>query len=241
MQTSEKQVHRTWEHRAASPLRGAYPCASRGGASTIFSVGGSEADSGLGSCSFRPTAAASSRTTCAATLSSWARAAVTKDSLEALVSISSSSTTPSSRSAIFSSLLARPLCKLFVLHLSCLLPRTSEVLLVASTKPCAAQGACRPARRFPPAPFQEVREHVVVGKPRASRDQPAALRLQPAGHRAQCIPRCAGRVRREYDLDHLTIGNPSLLTDSGAPLWGKPVWGKGKEERGTGELGSYRK
>ena len=43
-----------------------------------------------------------------------------------------------------------------------------------------------------------------------------------------------------HNLDHLAIGKPSLLTDSGAPLWGKPVWGKGKEERGTGELFSYR-
>src|SRR5215212_5946227 len=103
MRTSEKQAHRTRQHRAASPCRGAYPCASRGGFSTIFSLGGSEVDSGWDSCSFRPTAAASSRTTCAATLSSWARAAFTKASLEALVSISSSSTTPSSRSAIFSS------------------------------------------------------------------------------------------------------------------------------------------
>ena len=43
-----------------------------------------------------------------------------------------------------------------------------------------------------------------------------------------------------HNLDHLAIGKPSLLTSSGAPLWGEPVWGKGKEERGTGELCSYR-
>jgi hypothetical protein len=54
-----------------------------------------------------------------------------------------------------------------------------------------------------------------------------------------CVAQVASVV--SHDLDHLTVGNLSLLNDSGAPLWGKPVWGKGKEERGTGELGSYRK
>ena len=87
---------------------------------------------------------------------------------------------------------------------------------------------------------QEVREHVVVGKPRASREQPAAF-----GSSQQGIERSVSFVARvasvvSHSLDHLAIGKPSLLTDSGAPLWGEPVWGKGKEERGTGELCSYR-
>jgi hypothetical protein len=73
-----------------------------------------------------------------------------------------------------------------------------------------------------------------------------ATSRQPLGSSQQGIERSVFLVAQvasvvSRDLDHLTIGNPSLLTDSGAPLWGKPVWGKGKEERGTGKLGSYRK
>jgi hypothetical protein len=39
-------------------------------------------------------------------------------------------------------------------------------------------------------------------------------------------------------LDHLAISRLSHLKEPGTPLWGEPMWGKGKEERGTGELGS---
>ena len=83
---------------------------------------------------------------------------------------------------------------------------------------------------------QEVREHVVVGKPRASRDQPAAL-----GSSQQGIERSVFLVAQvasvvSHDLDHLTIGNPSLLTDSGAALWGENPCGE--RERRSGAPGS---
>jgi hypothetical protein len=39
-------------------------------------------------------------------------------------------------------------------------------------------------------------------------------------------------------LDHLAIGRLSHLKEPGTPLWGEPMWGK--EEGGTGGLGSYR-
>jgi hypothetical protein len=79
-----------------------------------------------------------------------------------------------------------------------------------------------------------------VGKPRASSDQPAAFGSSQQGkERSVSFVAWVASVV-SHGLDHLAIGKPSLLTDSGAPLWGEPVWGKGKEERGTGELYSYR-
>ena len=105
---------------------------------------------------------------------------------------------------------------------------------------CAAQGACRPALDDLHLRLsQEIREHV-VGKPRASSDQPAAFGSSQQGkERSVSFVAWVASVV-SHGLDHLAIGKPSLLTDSGAPLWGEPVWGKGKEERGTGELYSYR-
>src|SRR5215213_5883275 len=74
----------------------------------------------------------------------------------------------------------------------------------------------------------------ISSKPRASREQPAAF-----GSSQQGIERSVFFVAQvasvvSHNLDHLAIGKPSLLTDSGAPLWGEPVWEKGKEERAPG-------
>jgi hypothetical protein len=115
----------------------------------------------------------------------------------------------------------------------------SEVLLEASTQSYALRKEhADPLDDLHRHLSQEVHEHVVLGKPRASRDQCAAF-----GSSQQGIERSVSFVARvvsvvSHGLDHLAIGKPSLLTNSGALLWGEPVWGK--EERGTVELGSYR-